>query len=125
MAKVKIKENSAIIAEFAIQGLLEKKGKDIKSLDLTEIEGAVCDYFVICHADSTTQVKALADSVEETIRIEIGEKPWNSEGQENSTWILLDYANVVVHIFQRDTRDFYNIEELWADAKVREIDSDI
>lgn len=124
MAKVKIKDNSAIIAEFAIEGLLEKKGKDIKCLDLTEIDGAVCDYFVICHADSTTQVNALADSVEEVVRVNTGEKPWHVEGKENSTWVLVDYANVVVHVFQRDVRDFYNIEELWADAKVREIESE-
>ena len=124
MAKVKIKENSAIVAEFAIQGLLEKKGKNIVSLDLTEIEGAVCDYFIICHGDSTTQVSALAESVEDTIRIEMGEKPWNSEGQTNATWILLDYSNVVVHVFQREIREFYNLEDLWADAKVRVIESE-
>ena len=124
MAKVKIKKNSAIVAEFAIQGLLEKKGKNIICLDLAKIEGAVCDYFIICHADSTTQVGALAESVEDTIRIEMGEKPWNSEGKTNATWILLDYANVVVHVFQREIREFYNLEELWADAKVREIESE-
>jgi ribosome-associated protein len=124
MAKVKIKGNSAIVAEFAIQGLLEKKGKNIICLDLTEIDGAVCDYFIISHGDSTTQVSALAESVEETVRIEMSEKPWNSEGQTNATWILLDYSNVVVHVFQRDTREFYNLEELWADAKVRKIESE-
>ena len=124
MAKVKIKKNSAIVAEFVVQGLLEKKGKKIVCLDLTQLDGAVCDYFIICHADSTTQVSALAESVEDTVRIEMGEKPWNSEGQTNSTWILLDYSNVVVHVFQRETREFYNLEELWADAKIQEIESE-
>ena len=84
----------------------------------------MCDYFIICHADSTTQVSALAESVEDTVRIEMGEKPWNSEGQTNATWILLDYSNVVVHVFQRETREFYNLEELWADAKIQEIESE-
>ncbi|MBT6440627.1 MAG: ribosome silencing factor [Flavobacteriales bacterium] len=124
MAKVKIKKNSAILAEFVVQGLLEKKGKKIVCLDLTKLDGAVCDYFIICHADSTTQVGALAESVEDTVRIEMGEKKWNSEGQTNSTWILLDYSNVVVHVFQRETREFYNLEELWADAKIQEIESE-
>ena len=124
VTKVKIKENSAIVAEFVIQGLLERKGKDIVCLDLREIDGAVCDYFIICHGDSTTQVSALAESVENTVRIEMGEKPWNSEGQENSTWILLDYSNVVAHVFLRDVREFYNLEELWADANIREIESE-
>lgn len=112
------KTNTKEIVKAAIEGVLKKKGKDVVSLDLTEIENSVCKYFVICHGDSNTQVDALADSVLETVREETGEKAWHKEGLENATWVLLDYSDVVIHIFQKEYRDFYNLEELWADAKL-------
>jgi ribosome-associated protein len=80
----------------------------------------VCKYFVICHGDSNTQVSALADSVIKTVRVETGEKVWHKEGLNNATWVLLDYSDVVIHIFQKEYRDFYKLEELWADAKLTE-----
>jgi len=110
--------NTKEIVKAAIEGILKKKGKDPISLDLTEIENAVCKYFIICHGDSNTQVDALANSVLETVREETGEKVWHKEGLNNATWVLLDYSDVVVHIFQKEYRDFYKIEELWADAKL-------
>jgi ribosome-associated protein len=118
--KNKTKTNTKEIVNAAIEGILKIKGKDIVSLDLTEIENSVCKYFVICHGDSNTQVSALADSVIETVREEAGEKVWHKEGLDNATWILLDYADVVVHIFQKEYREFYKLEELWADAKLTE-----
>lgn len=120
MAKQKrtTKTNTKEIVKAAIEGILKIKGKDLVSLDLTEIENSVCKYFVICHGDSNVQVSALADSVIETVRDETGEKVWHKEGLDNATWVLLDYSDVVVHIFQKEYRDFYKLEELWADAKL-------
>jgi len=118
--KSKTKSNTKEIVRAAVEGILKKKGNDLVSLDLTEIENSVCKYFVICHGDSNTQVSALADSVLETVREETGEKVWHKEGLNNATWVLLDYSDVVVHIFQKEYRDFYKLEELWADAKLTE-----
>jgi ribosome-associated protein len=122
MAKRKktIKTNTKEIVDSAVEGILKIKGQNIVSLDLTEIENSVCKYFVICHGDSNTQVSALADSVIKTVRVETGEKVWHKEGLNNATWVLLDYSDVVIHIFQKEYRDFYKLEELWADAKLTE-----
>ena len=122
--KMKItKEESAMLAEIAIKGMQEKKAKEIVCLDLRNINNAVSDFFVICHGDSNTQVDAIADSVEFEIKKAIGENPWHREGFENAEWILLDYVNVVVHVFQKPQRDFYRLEDLWADAKTAAINS--
>lgn len=104
-----------------IKGIQEKKGRQIVNLDLTDIENAVCNNFVVCHGDSNRQVSAIADSVQETVRKNIHEKPWHKEGEQNADWILLDYADVVVHIFREETRRFYNLEGLWADARIAEL----
>jgi len=120
MGKRKIKketETEALLSSI-IEGIHRKKGKEVVSLDLTKIENAVCKYFVICHGDSNTQVDALADSVMETVMETIGEKVWRKEGKSNATWVLLDYADIVVHIFQKSYRDFYKLEDLWADANM-------
>lgn len=116
--KSEAKPNTKEIVRAAIEGIFKKKGKDPVSLDLTKIENSAFKYFVICHADSNTQVEALADSVLETIKEETGEKAWHKEGITNATWVLLDYSDVVVHIFQKEYRDLYKLEELWADAKL-------
>ena len=110
-----------ILANVIIEGMQENKAKEIVSLNLKEIETAVCDYFIICHGTSNTHVSAIADSViNETIKT-LKDKPFNKEGLENGEWILLDYGNVVAHIFQREIRDFYNIEKLWGDADIDHI----
>lgn len=103
-----------------VTGLQEKKGKEIVSLDLRDIETAVTDFYVICTGDSNTHVNALSGSVEEEVRKAIKDKPWHIEGTTNGEWVLMDYVNVVVHIFQRQTREHYNIEGLWADAVTKE-----
>ncbi|MCD4833576.1 MAG: ribosome silencing factor [Bacteroidales bacterium] len=120
--KNKLKLNTQEIVSAAIEGILKKKGKATVSLDLTKIENSVCKYFIICHGDSNTQVDAIADSVIETVREETGEKVWHKEGLNNATWVLLDYSDVVVHIFQKEYRDLYKLEELWADAKLTRYD---
>ena len=121
MSKKKMLDAADILANVIIEGMQENKAKEIVSLNLKEIETAVCDYFIICHGTSNTHVSAIADSViDETLK-SLKDKPFNKEGLENGEWILLDYGNVVVHVFQRETRDFYNIEKLWGDADIHYI----
>ena len=118
MVKNKVLNESAYISELAIFGIQEKKGNDIVRLDLRNIFSSVSDYFVICHADSSTQVKAIANSVEEEIFKATQQEPWRKEGLEYGEWILLDYIDVVVHIFRTDKREFYGVEDLWGDAEI-------
>lgn len=102
------------------EAILEKKGEKVILLNLSKIENSVAKYFIVCHATSNTQVRAISDNIEEKTRIDLGEKVWKSEGHENAQWVLLDYGDVVVHVFQKEYRFFYNIEELWADADSKE-----
>ena len=118
VAEIREPSMAELLHNAVVEGLQEKKGKDIVSLNLTNVNSAVADYFVICHADSKTQVEALARSVEEVSEKMTHENPWHKEGAGNSEWILLDYINVVVHIFIKEKRDFYGIERLWADADI-------
>ena len=104
-----------------IKGIDDVKGEDIQLLDLREIDNTVCDYFVICSGNSNTQVNAISGSVQKNVSKELKDKPWHVEGQNNAEWILMDYVNVVVHIFQKQVREFYDIESLWGDAKITEI----
>lgn len=110
------------LAEAAVRGIQEVKGHEILSIDLRKIPNSVSDFFIICHGTSNTQVEAIAKSVEKTIYSELNEDPLHKEGKENASWILLDYFNVVVHIFAEEARNFYNLEKLWADADVKEIE---
>ncbi len=119
MVKNKAKNEAAYISELAIHGMQEKKGNEIVRLDLRNLFSSVSDYFVICHADSTTQVRAIAGSVEEEIFKATGEDPRHKEGMQNGEWILLDYIDVVVHIFKTDKREFYGVEDLWGDAEIK------
>jgi len=119
MVKNKVINESAYISELAIFGIQEKKGNEIVRLDLRNINSSVSDYFVICHADSTTQVKAIANSIEDEIFKAIQQEPWRKEGLEYGEWILLDYINVVIHIFRTDKREFYGVEDLWGDAEIK------
>lgn len=116
--------SSEALADIIIKGIEEKKGNQIVLLDLRDISSAVCDFFVICHGNSDTQVKSIAESVEDEVRIQLQEKPWHVEGKDNAEWILLDYSNVVVHVFQKENRDFFKLEDLWADAKATHIKSE-
>lgn len=99
------------------EAILDKKGQDLINIDLNDIESAVAGHFVICSANSIVQVRAIADHVERMIRTNLSEKVWRSEGYENCQWVLLDYVDVVVHVFEKSSRDFYRLETLWADAK--------
>lgn len=110
------------LAAIAVHGMQEKKGIDIVTMDLRKLKSAFSDFFVICHGGSDRQVEAIADGVEEEIRKATGEKPLHREGGEHAEWILLDYVNVVVHVFQTEKRTFYGIEELWGDAITKKYD---
>ena len=113
----------------ALNGLIEKivigisdvKGQDIEMIDLRKIENRICDFYIICSGSSNTHVSAILDSVKKKVSKTLKEKPSHTEGVENAEWILLDYINVVVHIFQKKVRDFYRIEELWGDCKTNMI----
>lgn len=118
----KKKNDSVLLTESVVNGIQEKKGREIVVLDLRKIENAVSDFFIICEADSTTQVGAIARSVQEVVEKERGEKAWHSEGVQNAQWILIDYVSVVVHVFQKEIRQFYNLESLWADAEIMEVE---
>jgi ribosome-associated protein len=119
MVKNKTTSESGYISELAIHGIQEKKGNDIVRLDLRNLHSSVTDYFVICHADSSTQVRAIANSIEDEVFKTLNQDPWRKEGLENGEWILLDYINVVVHVFRTDKREYYGVEDLWGDAEIK------
>jgi ribosome-associated protein len=119
MVKNKVFNESSTISELAVHGIQEKKGNDIIRLDLRNIHSSVADYFVICHADSATQVKAIANSIEDEIFKALKLEPRHKEGLHTSEWIILDYFDVVVHIFRTDKREFYGVEDLWGDAEIK------
>ncbi len=112
--------NDLLITEI-IKGIENVKGENIAILDLREIENTVCEYFIICDGNSNTQVNAISGSIQKIVGKK--EKPWHVEGESNAEWILIDYVDVVVHIFQKQIRDFYDIEGLWGDAKVTTLKS--
>jgi ribosome-associated protein len=123
MARKKRKEPYDILVEAATDAMTDKKAINPVMLDFTGIHGAVCDAFLICHGNSRTQVEALADHVMEKVKKETGQNPWHREGFENAEWILIDYGDVVIHIFQEERRRFYNLEQLWADATLIKVDA--
>ena len=116
MIDKKTNSESTELCEAIVEGMKENKANDIVVLDLRHLESAVCDYFVLCSGDSTTHVDGISNAVTRYVRKFIKEKPWHIEGKTNSDWILLDYINVVGHIFYKEARSFYDIEELWSDA---------
>jgi len=115
----RLNSNSRIF-KLILKAIQEKKGENIVSLDLRKIPEAVSDYFIICEAGSTTQVRAIADFVEETVKKELGENPYRHEGFNALQWVLIDYVNIVVHVMQPETRKFYKLEEMWSDAILQE-----
>jgi ribosome-associated protein len=106
-----------------IKGIEDVKGLDIDILDLRGIENSVCDYFVICNGNSNTQVNAIIGSIQKGVSKELKDKPWHVEGADVGEWVLMDYVNIVVHVFQKHIREYYNIESLWGDAKITSIEN--
>lgn len=109
------------LAEIIVAGIQERKGKNIVKINLSKIKNIFTDFFVICSGDSNTHVRAISESIEKEVKEKLGMNAYHKEGVENSFWVLLDYGNIIVHIFQPETRDFYNLEELWADGEIENI----
>jgi len=124
MHKTPTEKDSEQLINAILEGIQRIKGMDIIKIDLTKINHSECNYFIICHGNSTTQVDAIARSVEKTVEEMVGETAWHKDGYENSIWILLDYADVMVHVFQHETRKFYDLENLWADAAIEKIQTE-
>jgi len=118
-------DEAEVLLKSVVKGIYNKKGHDVLKIDLRKLENRITDYFVICHGTSVTQVDSICDSVEDTVRKDAGEKPLHLEGLENCFWVLLDYGNVVVHIFLEEYRNFYSLESLWADAAIEAMKDNI
>ena len=106
-----------------IKGIEDVKGLDIDILDLRGIDNSVCDYFVICNGNSNTQVNAIVGSIQKGVSKELKDKPWHIEGTDVGEWVLMDYVSIVVHVFQKHIREYYNIESLWGHAKITPIEN--
>ena len=114
-------EQTAQLVETITKGIQEKKGHQIVVADLRQIEGAICRYFIICQGNSPTQVEAIAESVGDMVREQLGEKPAHVVGLENAQWVAMDYTDVLVHVFLPDVRDYYDLEHLWEDAPLTRV----
>lgn len=115
------KISSELLCDTIVEGMQENKAKNITVMDLRKIPGAICDFFIICSGESSTQVDGISNAIQRLTRKELQEKPWHVEGKNGSEWILLDYVNVVAHVFYKELRGFYDLEDLWADAKFTQI----
>lgn len=118
------KTQDQILRDAIVEGIKQKKGHEIVVLDLSEVSQSVADYYIVCHGNSSSQVDALADNIDRYVRTETQEHPLHVEGLQNAQWVLMDYGNIVVHIFQEEIRRFYNIEDLWSDAKKEVFESE-
>lgn len=125
MPKKKKPDQSEKLCEAIIRGMQEKKATDITLMDLRNVKNAITDFFVICSGSSVKQLDAIADSVDEEVFKSLQENPWHVEGKNNKEWVLIDYINVVVHIFKKDKRDFFALEKLWGDAEITEIEETV
>ena len=114
--------SSNVLSECVADGMLEKKASNVVVMDLRAVKHAVADFFVICNGNSHAQIDAISQSVEENVHKHSKQNPWKREGQQNKEWILLDYVDVVAHIFNKEKRVFYGLEELWGNAKITRVD---
>jgi ribosome-associated protein len=121
MTKEKVSTDTLI--SLIIEGIEDVKGSDITILDLREIENTVTSYFIICNGTSNTQVKAIVNSIQRTVSKKAQENAWHTEGESQAEWVLMDYVNVVVHVFQKPIREYYDLESLWGDAKITTVES--
>ena len=123
MAKKKSAVSSEKLGEVIIKGMQEKKATDIVVLDMRKVKNAVADFFIICSGNSDKQLDAISDSIDEEVFKALKENPWHTEGKNNKEWMLLDYINVVAHVFRKDRRHYYALEKLWGDADITEIEN--
>ncbi len=115
-------QGSQKLSSLIVKGMQEKKANEIVLMDLRKVKNAVADFFVICSGNSDKQIDAIADSIDEEVNKVLKENPWHVEGKNNKEWMILDYTNVVAHIFRKDRRSFYALEKLWGDAEITEIE---
>lgn len=120
----KTQASAGTLVKYAVKGIEEKKGNEIVCINLKKLPNNACDYFVVCEGNSRTQVQAIAGSIEEFVEKNTGTRPWHVEGLENGEWVLLDYVDVAVHVFQPEARSHYNLENLWADAEITKMNGD-
>ncbi len=118
MGKKKVLATDDLLVDIIIEAIKEKKGREILKIDLRKLKNSICDYFIICEAESNTHVNALADNIERQTYLKSNINAHHIEGRENSQWILLDFFNVIVHVFQKEYRAFYKLEDLWCDGKL-------
>ena len=116
--------SSEQLAQVVVKGIQEKKGEEIVVMDLRKVNNAIADFFVICSGTSDTHIDGISDSVDKEVSTASGENPWHREGTNNKTWVLLDYVDVVVHIFNRENRAYYKLEDLWGDADITHYDEE-
>jgi ribosome-associated protein len=124
MTKKRKGANSETLSDVIVKGMQEKKASDIIVMDLRKIKNAVADFFVICSGNSDKQLDAISDSIDAEVYKKFQENPWHTEGKNNKEWMLLDYINVVAHVFRKDRREYYALERLWGDADITEINSE-
>ena len=122
MEERKVMINSEELSKVVIKGMQEKKAEEIVMLNLNKVQNSIADYFVICTGTSDTHVDSISESIEKEVSKNAQQNPWHKEGKQNKEWILLDYVDVVVHIFKKDSRNFYSLEDLWGDAELVEVD---
>lgn len=111
--------DSKNLSDLIVKGMQEKKAQEVTVLDLRSVKNAVADFFVVCSGSSDTQIDAIADAIEEEVYKSSKQGPWKKEGKNNKEWILIDYVNVVAHVFKKEKRQYYALEELWGDAKIQ------
>lgn len=116
----KLKKETKILKDLIVEALLDLKGEEVLTLDLRKLEETVTDFYIVCHGNSHTQVAALSDAVYKKVKDEIGLLPKAQEGKASAHWVILDYFDVVVHVFYKESREYYQLEELWSDAKTEE-----
>jgi ribosome-associated protein len=124
MAKKRKDGSSQKLCDAIVKGMVEKKAVDILVLDLRKVKNAVADFFIICSGGSDKQLDAITQSIDDEVFKAVKENPWHVEGKNNKEWMLLDYFDVVAHVFRKDKRDFFALEKLWGDAEITEIDAD-
>lgn len=124
MAKKRKDGSSKKLCDAIVKGMVEKKASDILVMDLRKVKNAVADFFVICSGGSDKQLDAITQSIDDEVFKAVKENPWHVEGKNNKEWMLLDYFDVVAHVFRKDKRDFFALEKLWGDAEMTEIDAD-
>jgi ribosome-associated protein len=119
--KISSKQKNELV-DLIVKGMQEVKANEITVMDLRDIKNSIADYFVICSGNSNTQIDAIADAIDKEVYKSTGQNPWHKEGKENKEWILIDYVDVVAHVFNKDRREFFSLEELWGDATITHID---